>query len=388
LLVNYKFKSMPKMRVTQLIFIVSIINNPIFGEWHGQLSSVGNIRKNASGYVAQIGVQYIPTWSLVVPWPTALFDTEIAIDTNSYFNRKHNGEKSINFKFHAYRLWLRRSTDVLDIRVGLQKITFGTARLLRSLRWFDRIDPTDPLQLTEGVWGIRAIRYFENNSNLWLWGLFGNSDTKGWEKIPTKQNNIELGGRFQASVGNGEIGLSAHNRIISRRDLPKFLEITTMANATPEFRAAIDGYYDIGVGLWFEATYTHTDFGIDHPNWESLLTIGSDYTFAIGNGLTTTFEHFMLNSADKPSHVNNDAHLSALMVNYQISLLDQFSTILFYNWEFDIPLIFLSWQRIYDDWTFNLNTFFSSKNVSQFSFNQSFTDLSSRGIQFTLIFNH
>ena len=375
-------------QVIQLLFLVPIILNPIFGDWRGQVSTLGNIHKKSSGYDSHIGIQYVPTWSLVVPWPTALFDTEFSLNINSQFNLKNNNENPIDFNLETYRLWLRRSTDVLDIRVGLQKITFGPARLLRSLRWFDHIDPTDPLQLTEGVWGIRAIRYFENNSNIWLWGLFGNSDTKGWEIIPTKKNNLEFGGRFQTQIGNSEIGLSAHNRIVSRRDLPEFLEINTMANATNEFRVAIDGYYDIGAGLWFEATYTHTDFGIDHPNWQALFTVGSDYTLSIGNGLTIIAEHFMYNLADKPSHVNNDLHLSAFMAAYQVSILDRFSTIFFYNWDSDLPYVYLSWHRTYDNWTFNLNSFYSSKNASQENYYRSITDFSSRGVQVMLIYHH
>lgn len=50
-----------------------------------------------------------------------------------------------------YRLWLRLSSRQFEARLGLQKINFGSAALFRPLMWFDRIDPRDPLQLSEGI---------------------------------------------------------------------------------------------------------------------------------------------------------------------------------------------------------------------------------------------
>ncbi|MCJ7800787.1 MAG: hypothetical protein MUP82_00325, partial [Candidatus Marinimicrobia bacterium] len=58
-----------------------------FAEWKGQFSTIGDMRKTGDGYVSQIGLRYIPTWSLVVPWPTALFDTEISFNIDGYLKR-------------------------------------------------------------------------------------------------------------------------------------------------------------------------------------------------------------------------------------------------------------------------------------------------------------
>jgi hypothetical protein len=274
------------------------------------------------------------------------------------------------------------------MRFGLQKITFGSARLFRPLMWFDKLDPRDPLQLTEGVWGMRVRRDFSNNTNASVWGLLWNNEPKGWEFIPTKKNNIEIGGRLQIPVWNGEIGFSSHNRIISRNDLPSDSEINTMSKATPEVKAAIDGFFDIGVGFWFESSVVHANYGADFPNWQSFLTIGSDYTLPIGNGLTVTAEHFMYGTDDKPLATDSAVQMTGLMAMYPISLFDQFSGIVFYSWKAELAYFFISWQRTYDDWTINLNTFFSSKSDESFSFNQSLSDFSSRGIQLMLIFNH
>ena len=372
----------------RLIILSILLFSFVNAEWQGQFSTVGDMRKTGDGYISQIGLRYIPTWSLTVPWPTALFDTEISFNINGLYKRPHSGGKTTDFDITPYRFWVRRSTDKLEIRFGLQKISFGTAKLIRPLMWFDKLDPRDPLQLTEGVWGFRARHYFTNNANVWLWGMLGNNEPRGWDLIPTKKNNIEFGGRFQIPVWRGEISVSAHNRIIGRNDLPSYLEIKTMPKATPEIKAAIDGYFDIGIGIWFESSIVRANYGADFPNWQSMLTIGSDYTFSVGNGITVTGEHFIYSTDDKPFANDSVLQMTGLMAMYSISLFDQISSILFYSWDDELTYFFISWQRTYDDWTINFNTFFSSKSDASFSFGQSFSDFSSRGIQLMLIFNH
>ncbi|MEE8341064.1 MAG: hypothetical protein V3R52_03095 [Candidatus Neomarinimicrobiota bacterium] len=372
----------------KLLICITLITSISWAELEGQLSTVGDLRKTADGYLSQIGLRYVPSWSLTVPWPTALFDIEISFNINGIYKRPHGGGETTDFDTDAYRFWIRRSTNKLELRMGLQKITFGPAKLIRPLMWFDKLDPRDPLQLTEGVWGLRIRRDFANNANIWLWGLLWNNEPMGWDFIPTKKNNIEIGGRYQLPVWKGEIGFSTHNRIISRNDVPTTIEINTMAKAAPEVRAAVDGFFDLGVGLWFESSVVHVDYGADFPNWQTFLTIGSDYTFGIGNGLTVTAEHFIYNQDDKPLITEPATRLTGLMAMYPVSIFDQLSGILYYNWDTELTYFFISWQRTYDDWTINLNTFFSSNSDESFSFGQSITDFSSRGIQLMLIFNH
>jgi len=42
-------------------------------------------------------------------------------------------------KLIIYRGWIRYSGSQFEARVGLQKINFGPAQLLRSLKWFARL---------------------------------------------------------------------------------------------------------------------------------------------------------------------------------------------------------------------------------------------------------
>ena len=374
--------------VKKVILTIFLMYSIALAESHGQLSTIGGISKDSKGYTSQLGLQYIPTWSLTVPWPTAIFDTEIAFDIHTTYQQMPGLDQEIDFEIKPYRMWFRRTTDKIELRMGLQKITFGNARIFRSLMWFDRIDPTDPLQLTEGVWGIRARRDFTNNTNIWFWALLWNEDTKGWESMPTKKNNLEFGGRYQMPLLSGELGFSAHNRIISRKDLPSYYNVTTMSKSTPEIRGAIDGYFDIGIGLWFESTLVYADYGADHPNWQSFLTVGADYTLGIGNGLTITGEHFGYNMADNPFTADGATNMSGLILTYPVSIFDNLTAYLFYSWDRNLSYYYLSWQRSYDNWLFLINTYFSSDTESSFSFNQASSDFGNRGIRLMLIYNH
>ncbi|MDR1585772.1 MAG: hypothetical protein LBS07_06360, partial [Prevotellaceae bacterium] len=100
----------------------------------------------------------------------------------------------------------------MEVRLGLQKINFGSAQLFRPLMWFDAIDPRDPLQMTDGVWGGLFRYYFQNNANFWLWTLYGNDEVKGWETAPSAQSLPEIGGRVQLPLKQGEVALSYHLR--------------------------------------------------------------------------------------------------------------------------------------------------------------------------------
>ena len=78
--------------------------------------------------------------------------------------------------------------------------------------WFDSMDPRDPLQLTDGVWGGLFRYYFPNNTTLWLWSLYGNDKNKGWEILPSSSSFPEIGGRVQIPIPKGEGALSYHFR--------------------------------------------------------------------------------------------------------------------------------------------------------------------------------
>ncbi len=145
----------------------------------------------------QAGARYIPTLSPVLNLGAkSKIDAELSL--NTYGNLLFTEAKydTVNYGLKPYRLWLRYSASNLEIRAGLQKITFGSASILRPLMWFDNIDVRDPLQLTEGVYSLLGRYYFNNNINIWLWTLYGNKNKKGWEVAPSVYEIPEFGGDF------------------------------------------------------------------------------------------------------------------------------------------------------------------------------------------------
>jgi hypothetical protein len=128
------------------------------------------------------GVRYIPQLNIEMPFSeTRLLDMEFSANIFGSTDLSPFDTISASGEIKPYRIWMRYTTDQFELRLGLQKLNFGSAYMLRPLMWFDQIDPRDPLQLTDGVWGLLARYYFLNNANLWLWGLYGNNEKRGWE---------------------------------------------------------------------------------------------------------------------------------------------------------------------------------------------------------------
>jgi len=269
----------------------------------------------------------------------------------------------------------------------LQKITFGPARLFRPLMWFDRLDPRDPLQLTEGVYGLRLRYDFQNNANIWLWGLYGNKDTKGWEGIPTKTGTPEFGGRLQHPLGNGEMAFTAHRRMVNQVGHLDSSDRIMTGKSIPENRIALDGMWDIGPGIWFETALIHASHGQSYPNWLSFLTVGMDYTFEIGSGLTIMGEHFSLTAGDAPYNPDTKTEISGIIFSYPLGIMDQLALFYIYNWDSKQSYQYISWQRTYDVLTFHISGFLSSRKQS-IGINESLGSTGTSGIQLIIIFNH
>ncbi|MEA2064155.1 MAG: hypothetical protein U9P14_10685, partial [Gemmatimonadota bacterium] len=177
-----------------------------------------------------------------------------------------------------YRAWVRYAGASWELRAGRQKINFGPARMLRTLMWFDRLDLRDPLQLTDGVDGLLYRRYSPDNASLWLWGLYGNG-RKGLELYQSDKDEIELGGRYQFPVPRGEVAITGHQRYVDRDSWAAILPIAPPAFDGCEQRLALDGIWDIGPGVWFEAAASKLTVNASGDFWQEYLTVGADYTF-------------------------------------------------------------------------------------------------------------
>jgi hypothetical protein len=218
--------------------------------------------------------------------------------------------------------------------------------------WFDRLDVRDPLQQTDGVYGALARYYFLNNANVWAWALYRNDDPKGLESFPTDESHAEFGGRTQAPALGGETAVTYHHRYVDLGDV--MLEDRPVVPDGPEDRLGIEGRWDIGIGLWFEASASALDMGPDRF-WRKLATVGGDYTFE--SGIHVLCEHQVYTSGLAFDDSDFTRNLTALMVDRQVTLLDRIQALAYYDTDWPHVYFHVGWVRVYDDWSFSANVF-------------------------------
>jgi len=336
----------------------------------------------------QFGLYYIPEFLVNKSLSqNYALDFDLSLNANGTARLQSQEGIQTNGEIKLYRMWGRFSSSRFEARLGLQKINFGSASLLRPLMWFDRIDPRDPLQITDGVYSLLMRYYFLNNANIWIWGLYGNTDTKGWEFLSTKARSVEFGGRFQHPVGNGEMALSYHHRQIDPNQSIPGLDLGDVSSV-PENRLALDGKWDIGIGIWFEGALTHQDSEQLPFPWQRAVTAGFDYTFGLGNGLNLTGEYFVYTSSQEVLGSGDSLKFSALSLNYPLSMLDNLSCIFYYDWKNKNLYSFINWRRTYDRWIINVIGFW---NPELFQVYQNLTEnnmFAGKGLQIMVIFNH
>jgi hypothetical protein len=299
----------------------------------------------------------------------------------------------------AYRVWARFKTSRFETRVGLQKINFGSATLLRPLMWFDSVDPRDPLQITNGVYAA-LLRYFlASDATIWAWGLYGNDDRKGLETSPSARGTPEFGGRFQFPAGPGELAVTTHHRRADLRETGAYLiadvDAASSADAlarTPEHRYGLDGKWDLGIGVWFEGVATRerpTGFGTFD---QVALNVGADYTFALGNGLYMLGEYFILDRSLGVFADDQTTRLLAVSGRYPLGLLDTLSGIVYADAAASDWYRFISWQRTYDRWQLYLMGFWNPRRSLVFPGGEvdriGRSPMSGRGFQVMVVFNH
>jgi len=241
-----------------------------------------------------------------------------------------------------YRAWVRFSTQRNEIRAGLQQINFGSASLLRPLQWFDGLDPTDPLRMTNGVWGVLDRIYLKNNSTLWLWGLYGNKDRRVWDMYHLQYNLPEFGFRFQQPVPSGEMALSANYRFLES-DRGTINELRSK-----EMKIGLDGKWDIGPGIWFEDSYTFTSKASPLKQGLNMLTIGTDLTPEGLDGLSFTAEHLLSTTFSNQKDIFVSSNLTALSATWPINIINRLSGIVLYSWESGYYFRYLTWSADFD----------------------------------------
>lgn len=337
-------------------------------------------------FQSQGGLRYIPELSFEIPVGSLSLDGEFSANIWGSAGVWANDSMTTDAEISPYRLWMRLSGEQFELRAGLQKINFGSAYMLRPLMWFDQIDPRDPLQLTDGVYGLLGRYYFLNNANIWLWGLYGNNETKGWEIFPSKRNSIEYGGRIQIPLFTGEIATTYHHRnAFPDGVLPDSLHTGT---TYPENRFALDAKFDLVVGLWFEGALIHQDLDFTPLQYKTMLNAGADYTFGLGNGINVMFESFSYLQGENAFRGEENIVFGGLSASYPINIFHNINAILFYDFSNKEIYRFINWSITYDRWSFYVMGYWNPDRYNLYNFDSRSNIYSGWGFQLMAVFNH
>lgn len=349
----------------------------------GQVSMWGTLAQHRPRVT--LGGRFIPQVNYSITTRRGLFDAEASANLNgsSQFFRDSS---AVAGNAAPYRLWIRYSTNQLEVRAGLQKINFGSASMLRPLMWFEQVDPRDPLRITTGVWGLLGRYYFLNNANIWVWSLVGNDEPKTWEVAGSRKWQPEYGGRMQMPIGTGEAGLTFHHRIADTRGLSPAIPEHAFV---PENRIAIDGKWDYVVGLWFEAAWISKARNTGTATNQEIINVGADYTFDVGNGLNTTFEQLLISYDQVAFGFNNPTWFSALSLSYPATLTDTFNAIVYYDWTSASSYNFINWKRQFNKFFFYLMAYWNPPvNLLPQQQGTGGTLFAGKGVQVMFVYNY
>ncbi|MBU8891391.1 MAG: hypothetical protein KOO66_01330 [Bacteroidales bacterium] len=337
-------------------------------------------------FESQLGLQYFPSLLFNKDFKDKYsFNMEFTL--NTYTTLYWTGDTTdIIAKIKPYRGWVSFSGNQFDIRAGLFKINFGSANILRPLMWFDKIDPRDPLQMTDGVHAVLGRYYFLNNANIWLWYLYGNDDTKGWETFPTDKEKSEIGGRIQLPFLTGEIAGTYHYRdgIFDGT----FADTSSSRTGFSENRYAIDGKFDLELGLWFEAALIHQNLDFTDQRYQRLINVGADYTFALGNGLNVVTEYFTYQKTESVFEKGSGIGFGAMSLSYPLNIINNLQAIVYYDFTNNDFYRFINFSWTYDNWIFYMMAFWNPDNFQIYQNVGEANLFGGYGAQIMLVFNH
>ena len=353
--------------------------------FNGQVTGWG-VGQFENPFGIQLGGRFVPTLlGNIKLTPKARFDFEASLNINGSANFTGLHYDSVMGQFKPYRVWARYSLNKWEIRLGLQKINFGSAKLFRPLMWFDEMDVRDPLQLTNGVYGGLARYYFPDNANIWLWTLMGNRNPKGFETIGSALWQPEIGGRVQIPAGPGELALSTNFRNVDVHNAILTAPENTLLSET---RIGLDGKWDLGIGLWFESSVTKLD-----ANTYNLSTVqdswnlGADYTFGVGSGLGMTLEYFRYHTGNQFLVKGSAINVIGSMFTYPLSVLDNLSAMVFYIPGNNLVFNYVNWTRTYDNWTLYAIGYWNPSTPLTISQSQGKNLFTGKGLQLMVNYN-
>ncbi len=331
------------------------------------------------------GIRYIPKLSYAIKIDSfSEIDFEASINVNGIFSFHPFSESLSDSHLSPYRLWARYTGKQFELRAGLQKMEFGSASILRPLQWFNQIDPRDPLQLTNGVYGLLGRYYFLNNMNIWVWGLYGNEKTRGFDAFETNKSVPEFGGRIQHPVSKGELGLTYHHR---NADASKYF-IGTNFEKIPENRIGIDGKWDVGIGLWFEASHVWKQDDLSFFTHQTALNIGFDYTFGLGNGLGFIAENMLLSADKKAFDFSGPYNFTAVTMAYPLTFFDNINAVMYYSWKTADFTFLVNYSHQFSHVDMYIMAYYNPENPQGIQQNDLVYSFSGPGLRMMFVYNH
>ncbi|MEA3287998.1 MAG: hypothetical protein U9Q77_11585 [Candidatus Marinimicrobia bacterium] len=284
------------------------------------------------------------------------------------------GDSLTRSDYDFYRLTLRYDSPATQIRLGLQKINFGPARMLRVLQWFDQLDPRDPLALSPGVWAAMGRYYFENGMNLRLWTMTDAPNT--WRDIMStpSEKPWDTGGRLEYPLPAGTFGITMHS-----------LDVWN-ASGIKENRLAGDFRMDVVIGIWSEAMFSRVE--LPSTKIDIITTMaGIDYTFVLGNGLYVALEMLSSNQGSLTNEMQWQVRSLALMSTYTLSLEDGLTAYLYAIQSPDLETQYmpmLGWQHNRGNWLFYLALYDMPETIR----GGAMALPAGTGLQLNIAFNH
>lgn len=291
---------------------------------------------------------------------------ELMFDLKHVFFFRENYNSSIELKSIPYRSWIRFSDNIFDIRIGMQKIAFGSALFLRPLAWFDSLDFRYTTGQTNGVESMRFILSPSNNLAFWFWIV--KNDISG----------ESYGGRMEVStVGllEGNWGFTYYRDTESNPHFPYSIllnqlgDIVSNQNIESDIgfsqnnRFGLDYRYDGDFGFWLEGCYN------DFDKYGNLIlwTFGADYTLPTLNGLLVSSEAMFtrysserIPFSDQYISFSEDEKYSVLHLSMPINHIHSFALYSIMDWDKHIADNLLRWSSVYNsfsiDYMFTLKT--------------------------------
>lgn len=323
------------------------------------------------------GMMLIPQLQFSKSRPSGLLiDSEFSVKLMGSAVRT-NQQDDFHGVLEPYRAWVRLSSKQFELRLGLQKINFGSANSVRPLMWFDKLDPRDPLQLTPGTWSGLFRYYFLNNANLWVWTIFDREPSQGWYYFSEEAKFPEMGSRFQMPLKKGEIALSYN-----------FREARPVQAYMHQHFFGFDAKFNYLVSFWLEGTHEYVPLLLsEKPMTIDLWNLGVDYTFGIGSGLLVSYEMIYYADQERQPGTSNQSFLSLFSASTAITPFDRIYGLVYWSHQANVAFPFLSYQHQFDTWSANVLAYWNPKNAAIPSMSNDYNSFLGKGIQLMLIYD-